>query len=403
MPSASADRVGAVLAILIAATACKREEARLTPPPPSTRPEVPPLATLASVEAPASPDETSGNAAVLPSTDWLAFVRETEERREAFLVRPNGRDLRKLPLPRGATGAFPADAHPDGAALVGIAVQDVGDHHSEQLVVWPLGPSKTKEPVVLVGPASGRSRNPVVSPDGKRIAFESGAESFSDLYVVDLGGTNLKRLTRNAEGNFEPVWSADGSSLAFTTSRDGDPEVYRMSADGSAQERLTAFHLEDGAPRWARSGDRIAFLSNREGAHAIFLMKSDGTGQRRVLPALAKSNAFSEPAERDPAWSPDGSKLALVRPGKGGKAAIHLVDVASGEARALTDGTAQDDQPTFSPDGQFLAFVSDRTGSSQIWIMRVDGSRQTRVTTSDASDWRPVWVPRSTGDRAAPL
>ena len=91
----------------------------------------------------------------------------------------------------------------------------------------------------------------------------------------------------------------------------------------------------------------------------------DGTGQRRVLPAIArKAGTFAEPAERDAAWSPDGRRLALVRPGTGGKAAIHLVDVASGEARALTDGTARDDQPVFSPDGRKLVFSSNRDGAT---------------------------------------
>ncbi len=403
MPSASANRVGALLGVLIAATACKREEVRVTPPPPSSRPEVPPLAKVIGEGAPVSPDAPGSEAAVFPSSGWIAFVRETEERRETFLVRPNGQELRKLPLPQGATGAFPAMAQSDGTALVGVAVQDLGDHHSEQLVVWPLFPSNAKEPVRRVGPSSGRSRNPALSPDGKRIAFESSVESFSDLYVIDLDGTNLKRLTHNAEGNFEPVWSPDGKSLAFTSSRDGDPELYRMAADGSGQERLTAFHLEDGVPRWSRFGNHIAFVSNREGSDAIFVMKPDGAGQRRVLPALARDSALSEPAERDAAWSPDGSKLALVRPGRGGEEAIHLVDLASGQARALTDGTSRDDQPAFSPDGKFLAFVSNRSGAQQLWIMRVDGSQQTRITASEASDWRPVWVPGATGDTAAPL
>jgi Tol biopolymer transport system component len=72
-----------------------------------------------------------------------------------------------------------------------------------------------------------------------------------------------------------------------------------------------------------------------------------------------------------------------------------VAKVEGGEPVALTDGKSRDDMPAWSPDGKYLVFVADRNGDADLWLMRADGSGQTRLTTAKGADWLPRWfVPR---------
>jgi Tol biopolymer transport system component len=93
------------------------------------------------------------------------------------------------------------------------------------------------------------------SPNGTKIAFESKfrgeSEGIPEIYVIDVDGGNLRRLTDTpaAEGN--PSWSPDGTKLVFPSRRAGDWEIYTMNADGTDPQRLTDTPQSEGAPSWS--------------------------------------------------------------------------------------------------------------------------------------------------------
>lgn len=184
-----------------------------------------------------------------------------------------------------------------------------------------------------------------------------------------------------------------------------------MRADGTGQQRLTAFHREDWAPRFSPDGKRLAFLSDREGYTRIFIMNADGTklsalssssanpganeGARGLPPS---SDAGAPRAEReranelDPAWSPDGARVAYITRGLGKKARVWVAHVGSGQCDPLTSGAYGDESPVWSHDGRYLVFVSDRAGDPDLYLMRADGTGQTRLTHAEGVDWLPRWV-----------
>jgi TolB protein len=327
---------------------------------------------------------------------WIAFVSERGGEADAYRIRPTGAEEQRLTS--GSAADYPAAAAPDGAALLLVRTEEVTRGpgtpvHREQLLLQPLSSGRQTR----LGPASARSRSPSISPDGAWVVFESDSASFRDLYRIGRDGQGLRRLTDDPEGNFEPAVSPDGEHIAFVSSRDGNAEVYRMRADGSGEQRLTAFHRDDVSPRWSQDGRWIAFVSSREGDDRIFLMRPDGTGQRKLNREgdTPESASMADLQEGDLAWSPDGQRIAHTTRERSGRTRIWVTDVDTGERTPLTDGASRDEMPTWSPDGRYLAFVSDRDGDPELYLMRADGTAPTRLTRAPGADWLPRWVPES--------
>ncbi|MFL5383273.1 MAG: TolB family protein [Longimicrobiaceae bacterium] len=345
-----------------------------------------------AARAPAPPAATAdGNADTLSLAERRAaggrivFVSERGGVPRAFVVAPTGEGAREVAAGGGAS--YPAAVSPDGRTLLAIAVREQGGEHGEQMVLAPMGGGAARP----LGPAGPRARSAAWSPDGSWVVFESDRASFRDLYRIGPDGSGLRRLTENREGNFDPAVSPDGRWIAFASSRDGDAEIYVMRADGGGERRLTAFHRDDWGPRWSPDGRTIAFLSNREGADRVFLVSPDGTGVRKLGAGTGTDSAAAPWQEADPAWSPDGTRIALTRHVRPGESHVRIVDVRTGGAREV-GGAAAASQPAWSPDGRHLAFTAGSGADAELWIARADGSRATRITRSQGADWLPRWV-----------
>jgi Tol biopolymer transport system component len=89
------------------------------------------------------------------------------------------------------------------------------------------------------------------SPDGTKLAFYRGPEGDRDIYIINVDGTGLQRLT-NGGDNLGPSWSPDGQWIAFTSFRDGNNEIYIVHPDGSNEIRMTNNFISDWQPRWGR-------------------------------------------------------------------------------------------------------------------------------------------------------
>jgi Tol biopolymer transport system component len=100
---------------------------------------------------------------------------------------------------------------------------------------------------------------PVWSPDGARIAFESGRDGNSEIYVMDADGSNPLNLTHNPADDHAPAWSPDGARIAFQSERDGASEIYLMNADGTEQVRQTFGPGLSLAPHWESGGSGIVY------------------------------------------------------------------------------------------------------------------------------------------------
>ena len=271
------------------------------------------------------------------------------------------------------------------------------------LNVYVMNANGTGITRLTTNPASSPNASnfdPNWSPDDTQIVFTSNRDGNDELYAVNFNGTGLVRLTNNAAKDGHGAWSPDGSRLVFESNRDGKFQLYVTGADGTGTTRLTNIAADDVHPIWLPGcSDRIVFASNRDGAaFRIFSIDPDGTNITRLTSAPQ-----SGPAQDDyPAWSGLPASISVTGPccvpgvafhslRDGPNEEIYIMRADGSRQTRLTFNTARDMNPAPSPKGVQIAFQSNRDGLFQIYVMNYDGSGQTRLLTSNANDTDPAW------------
>jgi TolB protein len=239
-------------------------------------------------------------------------------------------------------------------------------------------------------------RSPNWSWDGNKIAYTAfvklGNTNFTNpaLILYDLT-TNRPQIISNRIGNNSGAsFSTDNQAVFMTSSFEGNNDIYKVSTiSGAIMGRLTkgplaAMNIE---PAVSPNGQKIAFASDRGGITALYLMNVDGTNVKLLT-------AFREFAN-SPSWSPDGSKIAFAAQDTG-NFDIFVIDSDGGVVKRITQGIktnkgklAQNEYPTFSPDGRFVMYTSNRTGKNQIYISTLDGKNEYRITNDKYNYYSP--------------
>lgn len=221
-----------------------------------------------------------------------------------------------------------------------------------------------------------------LSRDGEEIVFSSRRNGAYQIFRMDIDGSNLVQLTNGLGSCYAPEISPDGTQIAFTVETGGRQNVWVMDRDGSEPHSLTDT-AGNGDPTWSPSGDRIAFVSNRTGINQLWIMNADGSNPRQVtdLPSMGGRSS----------WSPDGTRLAFYA-GPVTAHQIYTIGVLGNDLWQLTS-IGDNLGPCFSPDGEWITFTSFRDWNNEIYIMRRDGSMQTRLTYDLRADWQPRWGP----------
>ncbi|MBI3995750.1 MAG: PD40 domain-containing protein, partial [Nitrospirae bacterium] len=188
-----------------------------------------------------------------------------------------------------------------------------------------------------------------------------------------------------------PAPIPDFFKLYFISYRDGQRELYMMEPDGSDQKRLT--HNEGTVDYAVASPDEklVAFVLDVKGNRDIFRMNADGTDVRQLTHTPA--------AETSPRWSPDGKKIVFISDQDGGNAGrvtageVYIMNADGTAIKRLTFAGKGEDDPSWSPDGRYILFTSQRDGNQEVYIMNLDGSDQRNLSKSPALDWNPFWSP----------
>lgn len=187
---------------------------------------------------------------------------------------------------------------------------------------------------------------PAISPDGNSVAFASNRNGYWDLYLLDLPGGTVSRLTDSTEYEAAPSWSPDGLWLAYEAYRDDNLEILiRSVTDPGEPIRLTNNPAADHSPAWSPAGRSIAFVSDRSGESEIWLADLDKNDTDRY------QNLSNNPLGRDshPAWSPDGTKLAWAGE-EDGFHNLYLWQAGQPGSRVVGSG----DWPVWNPDNDVL-------------------------------------------------
>jgi len=230
--------------------------------------------------------------------------------------------------------------------------------------------------------ARSLSITPTWSPDGRSIAYTSFQHGTPNIYIMNIFQGTREDLTKSIGEDWLPSWSPDGTRVAFSSTRDGNPEIYVANRDGSNIHRLTQHPGIDTTPTWSPSGTQIAFTSDRSGTPQIYVVSADGLGAVRKI--------TSESYADRPTWSPAPYNEIAFASRSGPGFDIKVVDIATGQIRALTFGEGTNESPAYSANGRHLAFMSTRSGKSQIFTISRDGKNLRQVTRA-GNNYRPDW------------
>ncbi|MFN2291795.1 MAG: hypothetical protein ACK2UC_11435 [Anaerolineae bacterium] len=230
---------------------------------------------------------------------------------------------------------------------------------------------------------------PAFAPGGSRLAFRNLHPEHLGISILDLRGGDPLEITGHGEDS-APTWSPDASWIAFASNKHGDRK-WRLYVISPGAVRGEGEEWAYGQmPAWSPDGRRLAYqgCDERGGNCGVWLMQRGG-----AQPAQLTTDA----SDTVPVWSPDGSQIAFLS-ARSGNWEIHLVDVATGRERRLTENPAVDVAPAWSPNGRQLAFLSNRQGSWAIYIMDVgSGATQRLIATGDAYPnplaERMSWIP----------
>jgi TolB protein len=231
---------------------------------------------------------------------------------------------------------------------------------------------------------------------GGLIAFASNQSGDFDIYTIRPDGSGQQELTDSRLEDQSPAWAPDGSWIAFTSGTiTGRKDLWLMRPDGSQLHELVQGSVY--GPAWDPDSQsivmRIDVSVSRTGSNnpaGLYISQVDGTGQRFLWRTPAGSRWW------DPAWSPAGDVLAAVPSRVPGAAPdeLHLIEPETLSMTPLTNTDGQNRGPDWSPQGDRVAFTSVRLdGNFDIYVINRDGTGEQRLTEDGAFDWQPSWSP----------
>lgn len=216
-------------------------------------------------------------------------------------------------------------------------------------------------------------------PGARTISIAAGVET-SFKFEVTCGAPTQIAFVRGGAANRDD----------WANPIEANTDIYLINSDGTGTIRLTSEAGADINPAWSPDGRKIAFASDRAGNREIYVMNADGTDPLRLT--------NHDAADYGPAYSPDGKRIAFTSE-RDGNPEIYVMNADGTNLSRLTnDPPASAMDPAWSPDGNKIAFRSQRIGSTwhvNIYVMNDDGSGATALTNFDSytSPGAPAWSP----------
>lgn len=233
---------------------------------------------------------------------------------------------------------------------------------------------------------------PAISPRGDKMVFISNQSLYNDMYLASaIDGSIMRKLVEGERSaDFESLrffttsisWSPDEKFIAFPAKIGPQDALYIMEVRRRKVVRRIKVELDGlSSPAWSPDGKQLVFVGLKGGQSDLYTIDVNG----RNLKAITRDRY----TDRDPVWSPDGKKIAFSTD-RGPATDFHnltfghqqlaLYDFESGEIQLLPDQYGKSISPQWSEDGSKIAFVSDRTGISNVFIMDLNTGKSYQIT-----------------------
>lgn len=325
-----------------------------------------------------------------PDGNHIAF-RSERKSPGIYIMEATSENVRRL----SEVGFHPAWS-PDGKELV-VSMDNFSDPGNRRLIpsqLWVLDVASGAKRLLTNSDAV----QPSWSPGGQRIAYWALQQGSGqrDLWTIPAGGGEAARVTNDEALDWNPVWSPDGKYLYFASDRGGSMNFWRVAVDESSGEvqgtpetvltpSVYSQHLS-----FSGDGKRLAYVQKSETRN---LQRSAFDPLREVTTGQPEPVTQGTKYISDPDLSPDEEWFVCSSQGER-QEDILLIKGDGTEQRQLTNDVFRDRGPRWSPDGQRIAFYSDRSGRFEVWTINSDSTGLRQLTyTSGPSTVFPIWSP----------
>ena len=322
-----------------------------------------------------------------PDGSQIAFLRRSEGSGGIFLVPPLGGVERKLAeSPHFGAGRFSGLSwSPDGKFL---AVPD--QTSPEEPFAIFLVSVQSGEKRRLTSPPAQADHSPAFSPDGRTLAFvRQSAATIENIYLVQVANGQTRRLTFNDTWTYGLAWTPDGREIVFSSSpgAGSNLSLWRISSLGGMPELLSGTGGGAFYPAISRQGSRLIYSRGTSDSN-IWRLELSGLTTTRNRPARLIA---STRGDWFPQISPDGDRIAFESD-RSGSPEVWVCDRDGRRAVQLTSFAGVNAvSPCWSPDGRWIAFDAAPDGNGDIYVINADGGSPRRLTTEGSGESVPSW------------
>ena len=324
-----------------------------------------------------------------PDGKIIYFVSDRDGANNLYRMSAEGGNRTALTRFRDGNLFYPNLAR-NGARLVfernfGLWILDAKGGEPQEIRIF--APSDDRSNLIRPEAYTTGAQEAMLSPDGKQLALVVRGEVF---VLPAAGGNSPKRITTTPSREEDVAWSPNSRQLAFASDRDGDQDLFVADVDGKTQRRLTrTAGISEHSPVFSPDGKALAFLRGYNGAE-LCIAPADGEADGAEPRVLVR-----DPAMSGLAWSPDARWIAYARTrahSAGTQADVFVVSLEDARRINVSSYPVVNRAPAWSRDGKRLYFLSDRTGSPQVWrvlLQRGDASDEPEVGNDPAGERSP--------------
>ncbi|MEW5804589.1 MAG: Tol-Pal system beta propeller repeat protein TolB [bacterium] len=219
-----------------------------------------------------------------------------------------------------------------------------------------------------------------------QIAFVAKATGNKEICLIDFDGENFRQVTRNKSINILPRWTPDGKKILYTSYMKRNPDLYAIDLASGKNYRISYRNGVNACPTWLSDseGEKMILMLKQDDRSHLFLTK---VGDKRAVPITSGSDNYVSPS-----WSPDGKQVAFVSD-RSGTPQIYIMDITGKNMKRLSYQGGYNVAPAWSPKGDWIAFCSRQNGFFEIFLSTPDGEKVRQITHGPGDNEDPTWSP----------